>query len=203
MIKDVQNYNNTFYEATSQTDIAQRENEYLTRIYRKLAFEKKKCCDFGCGTGYWTKILSEIGADIIGTDISADLIAFCQENDPRGIYLTVREALICKYDYIFANWVFQELTDKSELERVMRQLRTMSKVGTEIYLVENIYPDIKKAKLLFRDDFGEVFQYPNGDEMRFFPNGVLTVLFSLYDFIKIRCEEFGDSFLTCFKLKND
>jgi len=51
----------------------------------------KKAIDFGCGTGRSTRVLSGLGFDAVGIDISQEMIAKAKEMDPAGDYRFVKD----------------------------------------------------------------------------------------------------------------
>lgn len=48
-----------------------------------------KAVDFGCGAGRSTRFLKKLGFDVIGIDISADMLNKARELDPQGDYQIV------------------------------------------------------------------------------------------------------------------
>ena len=51
----------------------------------------RKAVDFGCGTGRSTRFLQRLGFDIVGVDISADMIKKAKELDPKGDYRLTKD----------------------------------------------------------------------------------------------------------------
>ena len=49
----------------------------------------KKALDFGCGTGRSTRFLKRLGFDVVGVDISEDMLTKARELDPDGDYCLV------------------------------------------------------------------------------------------------------------------
>jgi trans-aconitate methyltransferase len=48
-----------------------------------------RAVDFGCGTGRSTRLLRRLGFDVVGVDISANMIGKARELDPSGDYRVV------------------------------------------------------------------------------------------------------------------
>ena len=101
---------------------------FLNEQLKKEGIEDGLVLDLGCGTGKMTRFLAEKGYDMIGVDLSMEMLEIAQEeerNDSRGIlylcqdmrefelYGTVR-AVVCCCDGI--NYI----TDESELVEVFR-----------------------------------------------------------------------------------
>ena len=47
--------------------------------------------DFGCGAGRSTRFLRRLGFDVVGVDISAEMLALAREADPEGTYRLVSD----------------------------------------------------------------------------------------------------------------
>src|SRR5574341_1320733 len=50
-----------------------------------------KALDFGCGTGRSTRFLRKLGFDVVGVDISKQMLKNARELDPRGNYRKIGE----------------------------------------------------------------------------------------------------------------
>ena len=46
----------------------------------------RRALDFGCGAGRSTRFLGRLRFDVVGMDISADMVARAREADPEGVY---------------------------------------------------------------------------------------------------------------------
>jgi SAM-dependent methyltransferase len=49
----------------------------------------RRALDFGCGTGRSTRFLRDLGFDVIGVDISENMLEIAKELDPEGDYRLV------------------------------------------------------------------------------------------------------------------
>ena len=49
----------------------------------------ERALDFGCGTGRSTRFLQNLGFNVIGVDISVEMLRLAREHDPKGHYLLV------------------------------------------------------------------------------------------------------------------
>lgn len=126
----------------------------------------KRAIDFGCGTGRSTRFLKQLGFEVTGIDISAEMLAIARERDPDGEYLLTTAgdfvALPCgEADLILAAFPFDNIPTLEEKERIARGLglllapegRFVNLVSTPaIYVNEWVsfstkdYPENRRAK---------------------------------------------------------
>jgi ubiquinone/menaquinone biosynthesis C-methylase UbiE len=77
----------------------------------------KKILDAGCGQGYFSKILSDLGAHVVGIDVSDSLITIAGDRYKSSDALSFRECDINKslpfsnnyFDAILSNMVFMDI----------------------------------------------------------------------------------------------
>lgn len=61
--------------------------DYIQSIYKKYSVPASLCLDLACGTGSLTKILSDRGYEMIGIDISEDMLNIAKAKDEKTLYL--------------------------------------------------------------------------------------------------------------------
>lgn len=113
-------YEETFAMLTNQTIPALMEKAKIGSGSRVL--------DIGCGPGNSTKILSEIGADIIGIDFSQEMVDIASANYPNLTFKYADAESIPEdddtFDVVIANYVVHHLPDPvkvfSEIARVLK-----------------------------------------------------------------------------------
>jgi len=67
----------------------------------------RNAVDFGCGTGRSTRFLRDLGYNVVGVDISAQMLAQARVRDPDGEYRLVPEGDVGglapnSYDLVFS-----------------------------------------------------------------------------------------------------
>jgi ubiquinone/menaquinone biosynthesis C-methylase UbiE len=108
----------------------------------------RRAIDFGCGTGRSTRFLHGLGFDVIGIDISEDMLRKARELDPTGDYHLVEEGDLGQfedgaYDLAFAGFTFDNIPTMAKKVKNFRELRRLLRSdGRIVSLVSSpeIYP---------------------------------------------------------------
>lgn len=58
---------------------------YLTELLKEYRIEEGVVCELGCGTGKMTRLLADAGYDMIGVDMSEDMLAIASMENPQQI----------------------------------------------------------------------------------------------------------------------
>ena len=74
----------------------------------------RNAVDFGCGTGRSTRLLRTLGYDVVGVDISAQMLAQARARDPDGDYRLVPDGDLGgltpnSYDLVFSAFTFDNV----------------------------------------------------------------------------------------------
>jgi SAM-dependent methyltransferase len=161
------------------------EDEHRAEAYAKLGFintyylayrdlpgivlahaSGRRALDFGCGTGRSTRFLQGLGFEVIGTDISGEMIRKAMEIDPSGVYHLISDADFSAwpnqtFDLILSVFTFDNIPGMDRKVAIFRELRRLLNSGgrivslvsaPEIYTHEwasfstKDYPENQKAK---------------------------------------------------------
>ncbi len=60
-------------------------NRYLMELLKEYHIEEGVVCELGCGTGKMTRLLADAGYDMIGVDMSEDMLAIASMENPQQI----------------------------------------------------------------------------------------------------------------------
>ncbi|MCR5273156.1 MAG: class I SAM-dependent methyltransferase [Lachnospiraceae bacterium] len=126
--------------------------ENIVDILKSNGIEDGLVLELGCGTGKMTRLLSEAGYDMIGVDISEEMLAIAQEQNTDGkilylnqdmrefeLYGTVR-AVVCVCDSI--NYILED----SDMEAVFKLVNNyLDPGGLFVFDINTVY---KYEKLL-------------------------------------------------------
>ncbi len=96
--------------------------------------------DFGCGTGWSTRFLRELGFNVIGIDISEPMLTRARQQDPDGQYLLVSDGDLTglvtnTYDLILAAFTFDNIPTMEKKVAAFRSLRLLLKENGRIVTV--------------------------------------------------------------------
>lgn len=137
--------------------LAFRDIPFILEEYGK---NKKKVLDYGCGTGRSLRFIRDLGyADIVGVDISNDMIKEARNIDSIGKYELIESAKIPfennTFDIIFMSYVFLEVEEFNEIVNILKEFKRVLKEDGYIIFVTSIVTDIKDEWLSFTYDFEE------------------------------------------------
>lgn len=110
--------------------LAYRDLPKIISKYKK----GKKALDFGCGTGRSTRFLDENGFDVIGVDISGDMIKKARELDPGGDYRLIDDGKFDEFerysfDLILSVFTFDNIPKMGKKVHIFKELRRLLKPG--------------------------------------------------------------------------
>ena len=60
-------------------------SNYIVSVLKEYGIHSGVICDLGCGTGKMTRLLAKAGYDMIGVDLSEDMLAIASEQNEEGI----------------------------------------------------------------------------------------------------------------------
>lgn len=132
----------------------------------------RRAVDFGCGTGRSTRFLREHGFDVVGVDISADMVGKARELDPGGDYRLIPDEDLGDlrphdYDLVLAAFTFDNVPALEKKVRLFEGLRgLLNGQGRIVNLVSS--PDIYRhewASFSTRD-YPENARARSGDTVR-------------------------------------
>lgn len=118
---------------------------YIRTFLREYGIESGVLCDLGCGTGKMTRLLADAGYDMIGIDISQDMLAIASEGGEGEILYLCQDmcdfelygtatAMVCVCDSM--NYLLEE----SEILKTLRCVnRYLEPGGIFIFDLNTIY----------------------------------------------------------------
>lgn len=132
----------------------------------------RKALDFGCGTGRSTRFLSNLGYEVVGVDISAQMIEHARKRDPDGDYRLVPDGdLNCllpgEYDIVLAVFTFDNIPTLEKKVATFKALRRALKdSGCIVSLVSSPEIYLHQWASFSTKDFPENRYAKSGDKVR-------------------------------------
>lgn len=107
---------------------AERSGPAVLKLLRKAGISKGLVIDLGCGGGLWARRLADVGYEVSGVDISADMIALARKLVPEGTF-RIGSFMDVNFPQCVAitalgecfNYIFDKRNTRSSLARVFRR----------------------------------------------------------------------------------
>jgi len=102
-----------------------------------------RAIDFGCGTGRSTRFARQLGFDVIGIDISAEMVARASKIDPNGSYSLVPNDDLSAFesgtfDLVLSSFTFDNIAGREMKIRIFRDLGALlNKDGKLVSIVSS------------------------------------------------------------------
>jgi ubiquinone/menaquinone biosynthesis C-methylase UbiE len=115
--------------------------------------------DYGCGAGRSTRFLKNLGLDVVGVDISHDMLEQARSRDSSTRYYNLQSEQLPfedeSFDIVFSSFVFLEISTKKEIEKIFSEMmRVLRKDGVIIVITSSM--DVYKGNWVgFKYDFPE------------------------------------------------
>jgi SAM-dependent methyltransferase len=125
-------------------------NRHVDRVQRRAFGRALPYCgpvagaralDLGCGRGRWSSVLAELGADIVGIDVSEEAIRAARDRVRGGAFyvadIVAAGLRHSTFDLIVSVTVLQHLGSGAQV-RTLEQLAHLLKTNGRLLLLENI-----------------------------------------------------------------
>lgn len=173
------NFTNVYEDVTRADSYAKLEfpgTYYLAyrdipEIIAKFA-QGKNALDFGCGTGRSTRFVKKLGFDVIGIDISPDMIKRAKEFDPNGIYHKINDGDFSflhqnHFDFITSIFTFDNIPVEEGRLKLLTGLAELINDSGFILLLDST-PEIyfNEWSSFSTKDFPENLNAKSGDKVK-------------------------------------
>lgn len=95
-----------------------------------------KAFDFGCGAGRSSRFLHALGFEVVGADISENMLALARERDPQGGYFLLPEGRLegfaAEYDLVLSAFTFDNIPMLEKKVALLRGLKDLLRPGGRI-----------------------------------------------------------------------
>jgi ubiquinone/menaquinone biosynthesis C-methylase UbiE len=143
----------------------------LPEIIRKYV-RGRKAIDFGCGAGRSTRFLKRLGFDVVGVDISEDMLKKARELDPEGDYRLSEDGDLSQfkdgaYDLVFSAFTFDNIPTMGKKVKNFKELgRLLNGEGRIVNLVSSPEIYTHEWASFSTKDFSENKKARSGDKVR-------------------------------------
>lgn len=135
--------------------------------------------EIGCGTGYWTVIMSSVTQKVVATDINRAMLSIARSKTypKENVSFVVEdyEALEdseATYDVLFAGFVWSHIL-KENRSSLLRHWFTQLQPSGRIILMDNLFVDDNNSPIIRTDERGNTYQCRcllNGNEYEVLKN---------------------------------
>jgi trans-aconitate methyltransferase len=129
-----------------------------------------RALDFGCGAGRSARFLKQLGFQITGVDISAEMLQQAKEKDPEGDYRLMTSADFSglpSFDLILSAFPFDNIPGIEQKIKILKGLRyLLNPAGRIVNLVSAPEVYVHEWECFSTKDFSENRTAKTGDEVR-------------------------------------
>jgi len=132
----------------------------------------RKAIDLGCGTGRSTRFLQRLGFDVVGVDISEDMLKKARELNPEGDCRLIRDGDFSQfkdgtYDLALSAFTFDNIPTMEKKVKNFRELgRLLKKEGRIVNLVSSPEIYTHEWASFSTKDFPENKKAKSGDKVK-------------------------------------
>ena len=131
----------------------------------------RRALDFGCGTGRSTRILRKLGCDVVGVDISEDMLRIARTADPSGDYRLVpgdnlNQFAAGSFDLVLCAFPFDNVPGGTKARIFCDFRRLLAPTGTIVNLVSSPEIYTHEWASFTTKDFPENAAARSGDAVR-------------------------------------
>lgn len=184
------------YSKTHQTPHRYLAYRDIPKFIRQFV-KGRRALDFGAGTGASAEFLYNLGLDVIGLDVSSNMLAEARSNFPYIEFYHVNDLPIhADFDCVFSSFVLLELATKQEIIQYLNQsLSFLKENGIFIGITgsEHLY-SLSREWMMFKVNFEENKNLRSGDTVK------LTLKYPEMEFYDYYWKE--TDYLDCFKKVN-
>lgn len=146
-----------YYDKISSQKNYEKEVDFIDKILRKYKIKGKKILDVACGTGNHAALLKRKGYQVLGIDVSAEMLRIARKK-VSGVKFLLRDmkklnlrkkfdVIICLYNTIHYN------NNYNELESTLRSFNEHLKQGGVLIFDLGFYKQALKERFIWIDIF--------------------------------------------------
>jgi len=131
----IESYNKTaeeYYKIVSSFEILPELEDFMSQV-----IEKGKILDLGCGPGHHSRIFADNGFDVVGIDLSKEMIAIAKKEVPN-VQFEVMDILKLLFSKNTFNGIWASASllhiDKADFPKALTSLSEVIKDGGVLYI---------------------------------------------------------------------
>lgn len=117
--------------------------------------KSKQVLDFGCGIGTFTQVLHKKGANVIGFDISKNMVNQAKAKNEEIIYTTNLDDLVSSYDLALMNFVTCTFKTSKIHEQVYSLIYNKLKENGKLIILDNHPNSVRNEYISFKRKYLE------------------------------------------------
>jgi SAM-dependent methyltransferase len=130
-----------------------------------------KALDFGCGTGRSSRFLQKLGFDVIGVDVSEDMLQIARASDPNGDYRLLSGDNLSEFgagtfDLVLSAFTFDNIPAATKFKIFVDLRNLLTPEGTIVNLVSSPEIYLHEWASFTTKDFPENSAARSGDVVR-------------------------------------
>jgi SAM-dependent methyltransferase len=115
----------------------------IPTLIREYAGSISSALDYGCGAGRSTRFLKRLGLNVVGVDVSGEMLEEARSKDGSGEYHLISSGHLpfgdSSFDLVFSSFVFLEVARIEEIEAILNEMRrVLRKHGTVIVITDSM-----------------------------------------------------------------
>ncbi len=115
----------------------------IPMLIQEHAGSIKSALDYGCGAGRSTRFLKRLGFDVVGVDVSQEMLEQARSKDRSGEYHHIPSGHLpfedSEFDLVFSSFVFLEVSRIEEIEGILKEMkRVLRKDGIIIFVTASM-----------------------------------------------------------------
>ncbi len=100
----------------------------------------RRAVDFGCGAGRSTRFLEDLGFEVVGIDISKEMLAIARQRDPEGRYVHVEDGKythlgVGEYDLVQSIFTFDNIPGRENRATILSALVDLLVPGGKVVML--------------------------------------------------------------------
>lgn len=150
-------YEKIYSKPERQEDLAS-----AAEIFKNL-FRGKEVFEIACGTGFWTKIISETAQSILATDINKTVLEIAAAKNYLPAIVEFKTADVFhlsnakKYKNVFGGFIWSHI-DLQDLNKFIGKVNSLAELGAKIVFIDNNYVEGSNLPVTEKDDIGNTYQ---------------------------------------------